>query len=64
MFVLDKKRNVAYMGAFDDNFIADRVEEHYVADAVKSLLAGKQPEVTESRQSGCSIQYERGGSEE
>ena len=59
MFVLDKKRRVAYMGAFDDSFIESRIEDKYVEDAVAALFAGKEPEVTESRQKGCSIQYER-----
>lgn len=58
VFVLDRNRKIAYMGAFDDNFVEDRVEEHYVSDAVKAVLAGKTPEVTESRQKGCSIEYQ------
>ena len=60
LFVLDQNRRIAYMGAFDDNFVEDRVEEHYVADAVDALLSGRRPEVKESRQRGCEIQY-RGG---
>lgn len=58
LFVLDQQRKIAYMGAFDDNFVVDRVEEHYVRDAVDAVLNGREPEVTESRQSGCAIQYE------
>jgi len=34
------------------------IKHHYVRDAVESLLAGKKPEVTESLQFGCGIQYE------
>jgi peroxiredoxin len=58
VFVLDKDRKVAYMGAFDDSMDPAKVEHHYVRDAVDALLAGKKPEVTESRPFGCGIQYE------
>ena len=58
LFVLDKQRKVAYMGAFDDSMHATKVKYHYVRDAVDALLAGKTPEVTESLQRGCEIEYE------
>jgi len=57
LFVLDSDRNIAYMGAFDDNMLLDQVKHNYLPDAVDALLAGKQPEVTETRQKGCGIQY-------
>jgi peroxiredoxin len=58
LFVLDSQRKIAYMGAFDDNWQnAEAVEESYVRNAVDALLAGKRPEVTESRQTGCGIGY-------
>lgn len=61
LFVLDKQRRIAYMGAFDDDFSdASAVQEHYVRDAVEALLAGQEPEITETRQSGCPIRYESG----
>lgn len=56
-FVLDEKRRIAYMGAFDDNRDPAKVEQHYLQDAVDALLAGKQPEITETRQFGCEIEY-------
>ena len=58
VFVLDKDRKIAYMGAWDNSMDPAKVEHHYVRDAVDALLAGKKPEVTESRQFGCGIQYE------
>lgn len=58
LFVLDQDRRVRYMGAFDDNTNPGRVKQQYVRDAVDALLAGKDPEVTETRQRGCSIKYE------
>jgi peroxiredoxin len=57
-FLLDGKRRVAYMGAFDDNKDPAKVEEHSLQDAVEALLAGKKPEVAETRQFGCEIEYE------
>jgi peroxiredoxin len=57
-FLLDGDRKIAYMGAFDDNFEPDKVEKHYLADAVKAVLAGKTPRVRESLQRGCAIDYE------
>ncbi len=57
-FVLDRDRKIAYMGAFDDNFDRDKVEKHYLADAVEALLAGNEPRAKESLQRGCAIEYE------
>jgi peroxiredoxin len=57
-FLLDGDRKIAYMGAFDDNFDSEKVEKHFLADAVKAVLAGKAPRVRESLQRGCAIDYE------
>ncbi len=57
LFVLDEKRHIAYMGKIDDNFEESKIGEHFLRDAVDALLAGKQPEVTETRQIGCAIEY-------
>jgi thiol-disulfide isomerase/thioredoxin len=57
-FVLDKSRNIAYMGAIDDNQDDSAVTKHYLRDAVDALLAGKTPEVATSQQFGCSIKYD------
>ena len=59
VFVIGSDRKIEYMGAFDDDENPEKVDEHYVRDAVTALLAGKEPEVTESRQRGCPIRYER-----
>lgn len=56
-FVLDQQRHIAYMGAIDNNNKPDQVEEHYLADAVEALLAGKPVENTETLQRGCQIEY-------
>jgi len=53
LFVLDKNRHVAYVGAFDDN--QNKPSKKYVAEAVDSLLAGKKVETTKTRAIGCGI---------
>lgn len=57
-FVLDRARRIAYMGAIDDNFRSPAaVETHYLRDALEAVLAGETPEIRESRQTGCGIEY-------
>jgi len=53
IFVLDQSRNVAYVGAFDDD--QEKPTKNYVADAVDSLLAGKKVETTKTKAFGCGI---------
>ena len=57
VFLLDKNRTIAYMGSVDDNMNASKAEKHYLRDAVDAVLAGKQPEVKETKQVGCSIKW-------
>ena len=57
LFVLNEKREIAYMGAFDDSMNVANVSKHYVTDAIDALLAGKKPEISESRPVGCRIEY-------
>jgi peroxiredoxin len=59
VFVLDQQRRIAYMGKIDDHLDESKVTERFLRDAVDALLAGKQPEVTETRQTGCDIEFER-----
>lgn len=54
VFILDKSRNVAYMGAFDNNK-ANGIP--YVRNAVDALLDGKPVEVSKTQQFGCRIFY-------
>jgi peroxiredoxin len=59
-FVLDKERNIRYIGAMDDNVMNEtKVTKHYLRDAVDSLLAGKAPAVEETRPAGCGIGYNK-----
>ncbi len=59
LYVLDKDRKLAYVGAFDDNTSADKASKPYVKDAVDAVLAGKTPTVTETRPVGCGIKIKR-----
>jgi peroxiredoxin len=58
-FVLDEDRRVVYMGSLDDSPGGDDVSKRYVADALKAILAGNRPEVTETVPIGCRIRIER-----
>lgn len=58
VFVLDQQRRIAYMGKIDDHLDDSKVTERFLRDAVDALLAGKLPEVAETRQVGCDIEYE------
>jgi len=60
VFVLDKDRKVAYMGAIDDNQQAEGVKTHFLRDAIDALLDGRQPPKPVTKQFGCGIQYEDG----
>jgi len=57
-FVLDAQRNVAYMGAFDNDLVPDDVTAHYVDNAIAALLAGKTPPIKESLPRGCPIDFD------
>ena len=59
LFVLDGERKIGYMGAFDDRINVDDVKKRYVREAVDALLVGRKPKISETRQVGCTIEYER-----
>jgi peroxiredoxin len=58
VFLLDRDRKIAYMGAVDDSQSASKVNKPYLRDALDALLAGKKPSEDVTRQFGCSIKYE------
>ncbi len=57
LFVLDRERNIAYMGKFDDDIEPEKAQKSYVREAVHALLEGKRPEPNETRATGCGIEY-------
>ena len=61
MFVIDKKGNIAYMGAIDDKADPDpasiKSAKNYVREAINSLLAKKPIAVPSTQSYGCSVKY-------
>ena len=58
-YVLDKDRQIVYMGAFDDNTKEADVTKHYVEDAIAATLASTAASVTETPPVGCAIRFAR-----
>jgi peroxiredoxin len=58
VFLLNKERKIAYMGAIDDSQDSKKVTKHYLRDAIDAVLAGKEPGTTETRQFGCGVKYD------
>jgi len=58
-FVLNRERNVVYMGALDDNTDAKKVRRRHVYEAIEATLAGKEIKVAETVAIGCGVRYKR-----
>jgi peroxiredoxin len=58
VFVLDKNRAIAYLGAVDDNMIAEKMKTPYLRHALDALLAGQKVPEPSTKAFGCSIKYE------
>ncbi len=58
-FVLNKDRQIVYMGAFDDATNPADVKHQWVTDAVTAALAGEKPATTETIARGCRVRYAR-----
>lgn len=60
-FVLDKDRVIRYLGAMDNSQDENKVtkDKQYLRNAVDAVLAGKTPEVEETRPVGCGIGYNK-----
>ena len=56
VLLFDSNMKLVYKGAIDDNVNrADEVEQQYLSDAVKNLVAGKTIDPNSTKQLGCSI---------
>jgi len=55
VFLLDAERTVRYIGAIDDNTDSEKVDKHYLMDAVEAVEANKQPDPGTTKAIGCSI---------
>jgi peroxiredoxin len=58
-FILNRERQVVYMGGMDDRSAIRFVKHRYLEDATTALLAGQRPEVQETPAIGCRIKLER-----
>lgn len=58
--LLNKNREVAYLGLIDDSPLNEsEVKQAHLRDAIDAVLAGKAPEVSETRAKGCGIKWDR-----
>lgn len=58
VFVLEKDRTVAYIGAIDNNYKdASKADENYVKDAVNALLNDQEVDVKSTKAIGCTIKW-------
>jgi peroxiredoxin len=58
VFLLDAKRNLAFVGPVDDSQDERKVKRKYLREAIDAVLAGKKPEAAEVKPFGCGIAYE------
>lgn len=58
-YVLNKDREIVYLGGMDDATDPAEVEQKYVEAAIAATLKGEQPEVTMTYPRGCLIRYVR-----
>jgi len=59
-FVLDKARNIKYMGALDDSVMVEaKATKNFLKTAIENTLANETVEVTETQARGCGVAYKR-----
>jgi thiol-disulfide isomerase/thioredoxin len=56
-FVFDAARKLQYVGRIDDNEREDLVTSHDLRAALDAVLAGKSPDVAQTRAFGCSVKW-------
>jgi peroxiredoxin len=60
IFLFDGNRKLAFHGKIDDNWQQpNRVNNHYLKDALDEILAGKEISVPETFTIGCTIKWKR-----
>lgn len=58
VFLFDAAGKLVYHGAIDDNAREpEKVEKHYLADALRAVAAGKPVPVAETKAIGCTIKW-------
>ena len=58
VFIFDQARKLRYQGRIDNNEREELVKSRDTRNAIDSLLAGKQPPVTETKVFGCSTKWD------
>jgi peroxiredoxin len=58
VFLLDGKKQLAYVGPVDDSQDQGKVSHQYLREAIEAVLAGKAPATAQVKPFGCGIQYE------
>jgi len=57
-FVFDKKRVLRYHGRIDDNvYEPDKIQQHYLRDALDAILKGQKVLVQDTEPVGCTIKW-------
>jgi peroxiredoxin len=56
-FLFDSQRKLRYVGRIDDSERPNLVKVRDLRNAIDSLLAGKEPSVTQTRAFGCSVKW-------
>lgn len=60
IFLFDKDRKLAFHGKIDDNWQEpEKVQNHYLRNALDELLAGKEISVPETFTIGCTIKWKK-----
>ena len=60
IFLFDREKKLAFHGKIDDNWQEpDRVQNHYLRNALDELLAGKEISVPETFTIGCTIKWKK-----
>ena len=55
VYVINPEGKVLYQGGVDDSHIQQTASKHYLADALNSISAGKDPQPSRTRSLGCVI---------
>lgn len=58
IFILDRKRSLAYRGAIDDHWKSEKSKVPYAKNAIDAVLAGQKPDPAQTEAEGCFIVYE------
>lgn len=59
VFLLDANRVVRYIGAIDDDTKEKSVEIPFLANAIDALIAGKEPNPSETKAIGCGVKVKK-----